>query len=321
MVFYMGPLSTATCTARIWCLVGGYTITIVPVVFKNLRMHVVLTTKTRLDGVFLTRVTRGLIAGVISLQIGLLGYMTGAKTVWIEEVEMPPYEFNVCEFRGNTASHIITGSTVFVHLGLLVIYEAAYEDIIERGVLKRGVKSGTSGTKSTVSGHGDFGVSSAINSTVRMGGAGGLSPVAKGMKGVKSIAKQFGGGKKQAGHHHRPINCVPISEQAGIQVFKAKTGKTQMAWGTWNHGVVYLNSLHKHLWMSITTIEASYAFRIDSGLKITNNSPSSTTQFQVVIHSPVNGVKIVFEFDSAKTAIEFMSEFQTRFASLEKTID
>ncbi|KAJ3063919.1 hypothetical protein HDU99_004656, partial [Rhizoclosmatium hyalinum] len=40
IIFYLGPISTSSCDARMWLLIGGYSVAIAPVSAKNLRMHI-----------------------------------------------------------------------------------------------------------------------------------------------------------------------------------------------------------------------------------------------------------------------------------------
>ncbi|KAJ3293636.1 Metabotropic GABA-B receptor subtype 2, isoform C [Rhizoclosmatium sp. JEL0117] len=374
IIFYLGPISTSSCDARMWLLIGGYSVAITPVSAKNLRMHVVLTSKTRIDGKFLTLMTRVGIAGVILLQCALLVYLSVSTTPTLALQTQSPYTFRTCYLKPDVSTQLLTASTVLLHLTLPIlaylfrnadpiyndspalislflyfgvgagileilpvrkdldmmhsvvvfvvttcgilsmfgkrIYEVLYDQIVEKGVLKRGIKSGTSGTgaksalasQGEVSTHGNAAPKEKIVKTS-------LAQAPLGVNHKSPTTASLTRKKEPNPHHHRPVNCAPLP---GIIVFKAKRGRFQVLWDTWIHGVVYLNTLHKRTWVSIATTQKVYAFRIDDGLQIQYQKPADGKRFKVVLVSGVNGVQIVWEFQTEKAAQDFVSEFSAR---------
>ncbi|KAJ3019934.1 UNVERIFIED_CONTAM: hypothetical protein HDU68_010424 [Siphonaria sp. JEL0065] len=125
LLFYIQIETTqSNCYSRIWLLLIGYVMMVAPVITKNIRLYIILNSKTRLDGQFLTRMNRIGIASVIFLEAAFLAYWTVSSVTGPTALIIDGYTFSECnsiDKQGKFTIQLITAFTCIVHFSLIIL--------------------------------------------------------------------------------------------------------------------------------------------------------------------------------------------------------
>ncbi|KAJ3075966.1 hypothetical protein HDU98_006277 [Podochytrium sp. JEL0797] len=121
---YLNTVTKEKCVARIWFLLLGYACIVIPIAMKNVRLYIILKSKTRVDAGFLTMVVRGVIASGILVQVGLLAYWTANSNTGPNQLIVDGNTFAVCtstDSGSNVSISLFTAYTSIIHISLVVL--------------------------------------------------------------------------------------------------------------------------------------------------------------------------------------------------------
>ncbi|KAJ3291918.1 hypothetical protein HDU79_001900 [Rhizoclosmatium sp. JEL0117] len=124
LFFYLQDVSQSNCINRIWLVLVGYVFMIVPVIMKNIRLYIILKSKTRVDAAQLTMIVRIFIAFGILIQIALLSYWHASTNNTPSKIYSDLIYFYACSSSNasNSSSiQLLAGYTAIIHVLLLAL--------------------------------------------------------------------------------------------------------------------------------------------------------------------------------------------------------
>ncbi|KAJ3075960.1 hypothetical protein HDU98_006271 [Podochytrium sp. JEL0797] len=122
LLFYLNTVTGPKCAARVWLALVGYVCMTMPIVMKNVRLWIILKSKTKVDASLLTWVNRGVIAVGVFVQLGLLVYWTASSQSTTLPLVVDDFSFSICTASGSeTATYLLIAYAGFIHLLLVVV--------------------------------------------------------------------------------------------------------------------------------------------------------------------------------------------------------
>ncbi|KAI9330957.1 periplasmic binding protein-like I [Obelidium mucronatum] len=202
------------------------------------------------------------------------------------------------------------------------LYEVIYDRVIEKGLLRKQLKSssatesknGTNGSGRVDSmNEGQSSIAAAVKTTnISKSGIPGAGSIKQSSASELKVVRPIQGGKAAAptGKKHKTCHSVQIP---GIHVLKAKPSQFQLLWDPWIHGVFYFSNLHNRTWISIATLDKVYSFRIESSVQI-KHTEHENGKHEVTIYEYLtkNNFKAILEFENGQSASAFVAECESR---------
>ncbi|ORY45326.1 periplasmic binding protein-like I [Rhizoclosmatium globosum] len=124
LFMYIDDVTAIKCVSRVWFALAGYVLMIMPVVMKNVRLYIILKSKTRVDGARITLINRIIITLGVLIELGLLGFWQSSTTNDPVLITQGLNQYYICSSVNLPFSYsiqILEAFTAVIHILLLVL--------------------------------------------------------------------------------------------------------------------------------------------------------------------------------------------------------